>query len=220
MGSTRVSFAEYRDLVRSDLYRLRARSGAAELLRHLLLGGSFGAFQYVFWMRTCRFARSHTQLRFVLYPVSRAVLRHYTYKYGIDIPPTTSIGSGFYIGHFGGIVVNERAVIGDNCNLSQQVTIGQLNRGPRKGYPVIGNDVYIGPGAKVAGAVRIGNDVAIGANSVVIDDVPDHAVVVGVPGSVVSLGGTAGYVENTGYRRPVPSGKPGESGRASPSTSA
>jgi serine O-acetyltransferase len=191
-----------------------------ELLRHLLLGGSFGAFQYVFWMRTCRFARGHPLLRFVLYPESRAVLRHYTYKYGIDIPYTTSIGSGFYIGHFGAIVVNERAVIGDNCNLSQQVTIGQLNRGPRKGYPVIGNDVYIGPGAKVAGAVRIGNDVAIGANSVVIDDVPDHAVVVGVPGSIVSSAGTAGYVENTGYRQRVPSGTPGGSGRGSPNTSA
>ncbi|WP_448619344.1 serine O-acetyltransferase [Geodermatophilus sp. URMC 65] len=199
MGSARVSFSEYRDLVRSDLYRLRARSGPAEFLRHVVLGGSSGAFQYVFWMRTCRFTRSHPQLRFVLDPVSRVVLRHYTYKYGIDVPYTTSIGSGFYIGHFGGIVVNERAVIGRNCNISQQVTLGQANRGRRKGYPVVGDDVYLGPGAKVVGAVRIGDDVAIGANCVVTEDVPDHAVVVGVPGRVISLDGSAEYVDNTDH---------------------
>ena len=72
-------------------------------------------------------------------------------------------------------------MIGDNCNLSQSVTIGQSNRGARKGTAVIGNNVYIGPGAKIVGAVRIGNFVAIGANCVVTMDIPDSAVVVGVP---------------------------------------
>ena len=141
-------FAVYRDLVRSDLYRLRGRTGLLPLLRHLVLGGSTGTFQYVFWMRTCRFASAHPTLRITLYPLSRVMLRHYTYKYGIDIPHTTSIGSDFYIGHFGGIVVNEQAVIGRNCNLSQQVTLGQANRGKRKGHPIIGDDVYIGPGPR------------------------------------------------------------------------
>ncbi len=89
-------------------------------------------------MRTCRFAHSHPPLRYTLYPLSRAALRHYTYKYGIDIPWTTTIGSGLYIGHFGGSVVNERAVIGRNCNISQQVTLGQANRGRRKGHPSSG----------------------------------------------------------------------------------
>lgn len=79
------------------------------------------------------------------------------------------------------------------------MTLGQANRGRRKGHPVVGDDVYLGPGAKVVGAVRIGNDVAIGANCVVTDDVPDHAVVVGVPGRGVSLDGSAGYVDNTDY---------------------
>ena len=114
--------------------------------------------------------------------------------YGIQIPWGTHIGKGFYIGHFGTIVVNGGAVIGDNVNISQGVTIGQTNRGKRKGVPVIGNGVYIGPGAKVIGKVTIGNNVAIGANAVVTEDVPDNACVAGVPAKIVSMNGAEGYV--------------------------
>ena len=115
-------------------------------------------------------------------------------RYGIQIPWGTRIGKGFYIGHFGTIVVNGGTVIGDNVNISQGVTIGQTNRGKRKGVPVIGNGVYIGPGAKVIGKVTIGNNVAIGANAVVTEDVPDNACVAGVPAKIVSMNGAEGYV--------------------------
>ncbi|HEX5550558.1 MAG TPA: hypothetical protein VFX36_06980, partial [Nitrospira sp.] len=124
---------------------------------------------------------------------------HYKYKFGCSIPHSTSIGRGLYIGHIRDIVINERAVIGDNCNISQGVTIGQANRGRRKGTPVIGRNVYIGPGAKIVGAVQVGDHVAIGANCVVTDDVPDYAVVVGVPGRVISFEGSTGYVNRTDY---------------------
>jgi len=127
------------------------------------------------------------------------IVSHYTFKYGISIPPETVIGSGFYIGHFGGIVVSPKSKIGKNCNISQGVTIGQTNRGSRKGFPIIGNNVYIGPGAKIIGGVTIGNDVAVGANCVVTKDVPDNAVVVGVPGRVISYDGSRGYINNTDY---------------------
>jgi serine O-acetyltransferase len=127
------------------------------------------------------------------------ILTHYKYKFGCLIPHTTSIGRGLYLGHVREIVINDQAVIGDNCNISQGVTIGQANRGPRRGTPVIGCNVYIGPGAKIVGAVRVGDDVAIGANCVVTDDVPDHAVVVGIPGRVISFAGAAGYVNLTDY---------------------
>jgi serine O-acetyltransferase len=90
-------------------------------------------------------------------------------------------------------------VIGRNCNISQGVTIGRANRGRNKGYPVLGDGVYIGPGAVIAGSVRIGNDVAIGANCVVTTDIPDHSVVVGVPGRVISSEGAEGYVNRTDY---------------------
>jgi len=127
------------------------------------------------------------------------VFTKYKYKFGCSIPHSTSIGRGFYIGHIRDIVINERAVIGENCNISQGVTIGQANRGRRKGTPVIGRNVYIGPGAKIVGAVHVGDHVAIGANCVVTDDVPDHAVVVGVPGRVISFEGSVGYVNRTDY---------------------
>ena len=84
-------------------------------------------------------------------------------KYGILIPARCTIGEGFFIGHWGTIVVNEKVKIGRNVNISQGVTIGQLNRGKRMGTPVIGNEVYIGPGAKILGNIVVGNNVAIGA---------------------------------------------------------
>jgi serine acetyltransferase len=135
-----------------------------------------------------------------LYWIFRVLLRHYTYKFGINIPFDTRIGVGLYIGHPGNIHFNARAFVGANCNISQGVTLGQSNRGKNKGYPVIGDGVYIGPGAKIVGAVRVGNNVAIGANCVVTKDVPDNAVVVGVPGRVISFEGAHDYVEYTDYQ--------------------
>ena len=74
-----------------------------------------------------------------------------------------------------------------------------MNRGKKKGYPQLGDNVYIGPGAKIIGAIRIGNNVAIGANCVVTKDIPDNAVVVGIPGKVISNQGSVGYVNRTDY---------------------
>ena len=92
--------------------------------------------------------------------------------------------------------MHPRAKIGKNCNISQGVTIGQSNRGKRAGVPVIGDSVFIGPGAKIFGAITIGNNVAIGANAVVTSDVPDNAVVAGIPARILSLLGSAGYVQH------------------------
>jgi serine O-acetyltransferase len=127
------------------------------------------------------------------------LLYRYTFKLGIAIPYTTQIGSGFYIGHFGGIIVSPDAIIGKNCNISQGVTLGRANRGKRKGSPVLGDNIYIGAGAKIIGGVKVGNNVAVGANCVLVDDVPDNAVVVGIPGKVISFDGSEGYVNRTDY---------------------
>jgi hypothetical protein len=118
----------------------------------------------------------------------------------------TKIGSGFLISHFDGIGVNAQCVIGKNCNISQGVTLGQANRGKMEGSPIVGDNVYIGPGAKIVGAVSIGDDVAIGANCVVTKDVPDGAVVVGVPGRVISHRGSKDYVCRTDYEHRIKSG--------------
>lgn len=192
-----MRFNEFARLVHSDLYRHCAgKTGAGIFLKALLNNPGFA---YCFWLRACRYTHSHSLTIFTAYPLARLVLRHCTFRFGISIPFNTSIGPGFYIGHFGGIVVNGRAVIGANCNISQGVTIGQSNRGERKGYPVIGDHVYIGPGAKVIGRVRVGHNAAIGANAVVTRDVPDNAVVAGVPAKLISYEGASGYVEHTDY---------------------
>ena len=90
-------------------------------------------------------------------------------------------------------------MIGRNCNLSHQVTIGISRRGERAGVPTIGDNVYIGPGAKLFGAISVGDNAAVGANCVVTRDVPEFGVVVGIPGRVISLDGSQGYINNTGY---------------------
>lgn len=191
-----MHFIEYRNLVWSDLYRISGKANTSLLLRNILLGESF---KFIFWLRTCRYARKNPVLRFFLYPFAWLLFQHYTYKFGIGISIDTEIGEGFYIGHFGSIFVYPLTIIGKNCNLSPGVVLGKTNRGKNKGYPTIGDNVYIGPGAKVIGAIRIGNNVAIGANCVVTNHVPDHAVVVGVPGKVISFEGSDGYICHTEY---------------------
>ncbi|HEV7716465.1 MAG TPA: hypothetical protein VGO53_12785, partial [Steroidobacteraceae bacterium] len=133
----------------------------------------------------------------------KMVLHHYSIRYGICISRHAHIGSGLYIGHFGGIVVHPYAVIGNNCNLSQGVTIGQVNRGPSAGCPVIGDNVYIGAGAKIIGCIHVGNGAAVGANAAVVADVPTGAAVGGVPARILSDKGSEGYVNRTDYP-PVP----------------
>jgi serine O-acetyltransferase len=102
--------------------------------------------------------------------------------WGIEIPRTASIGEGFYIGHHGGITISPKAKIGKNCNISQQVTIGIAGKGDKRGAPIIGDNVYIAPGAKLFGKITIGNNVKIGANAVIHKDIPDNAIVVLNPG--------------------------------------
>jgi serine O-acetyltransferase len=117
---------------------------------------------------------------------------------GISLPKYAKIGSGLYIGHFGGIIIHPEVEIGEYCNLSHSVTIGIGGRGEKSGVPKIGNRVFIGPGARIFGPIEIGNDVAIGANSVVTKDVPDRAVVMGIPAQIVSFNGSQGYVSYRG----------------------
>lgn len=191
-----MTTAEYRRSVVADLWRLEGTFTWRRLLRQLTRGV---AFKFIFWMRTCLYCRTGPVLARLAYPLARAFYRHYMFKFGISIPYTTSIGPGLYIGHFGGIVVSGRAKIGANCNLSQNVTIGGANRGPRAGVATLGDSVYIGPGAVLVGRVDVGDHAAIGANAVVLEDVPASGVVVGNPGRLVSRSGSSSYINRTDY---------------------
>jgi cysteinyl-tRNA synthetase len=104
---------------------------------------------------------------------------------GIEIHPAARIGAGFFIDHGMGVVIGETAEIGEDCLIYQGVTLGGTGKEKGKRHPTIGNNVVIGSGTKVLGAIKIGNHVKIGANSVVLKSVPDYSIVVGVPGRVI-----------------------------------
>ncbi len=104
---------------------------------------------------------------------------------GIEIHPGASIGPGFFIDHGMGVVVGETAEVGAEVTLYHGVTLGGTSLAKGKRHPTIGDRVVIGAGAKVLGAITVGDDSRVGANAVVVKDVPPNSVVVGVPGQVV-----------------------------------
>ncbi len=103
---------------------------------------------------------------------------------GISVPASAKIGPGFYIGHFGAIIVHPDTVMGEGCSIGQGVTIGTSGRGKNR-TPIIGSRVYLGAGSKVLGGINIGDDVAVGANAVVTRDLPSGVTAVGVPAKIV-----------------------------------
>lgn len=104
---------------------------------------------------------------------------------GIDIHPGATIGRRFFIDHGMGVVIGETTEIGDDCLLYQGVTLGGTSAKQEKRHPTLGRGVVVGAGAKVLGAITLGNHSKVGAGSVVVNDVPEHATVVGIPGRVV-----------------------------------
>lgn len=113
-----------------------------------------------------------------------AVLRHrfWSAVTGADIPLNSLIAGGLLLPHPDGVVIHPHARIGPNCIIFQQVTIGT---GPKPGLPELGGHVDVGPGAKILGGVRIGDHAVIGANAVVLSDVPEGCVAAGVPARII-----------------------------------
>ena len=112
---------------------------------------------------------------------------------GIELPCEVTVGKNFRIDHFGGIIISGFASFGDNCVIRDGVTVG-LRRVDDPVAPQIGNNVDIGTGAKVLGGITIGDNVVIGANAVVLEDVPSNSIAVGVPARIKSRGKHASNV--------------------------
>lgn len=108
---------------------------------------------------------------------------------GVDIHPGAHLGSGLFIDHATGVVIGETAEVGDDVTMYHGVTLGGSGADTGKRHPTIGDRVTIGAGAKILGAIKIGDDSRIGANAVVVKAVPSCSVVVGVPGQVISRQG-------------------------------
>lgn len=109
---------------------------------------------------------------------------------GVRLPADAEIGAGLYLAHIGDIEIDPRAHLGRDVNLSHGARISWGTRDDQRGAPWLGDRVYVGPGARISGPVRIGNDVAIAANAVVECDVPDGASVCGAPAEVISMQGS------------------------------
>jgi serine O-acetyltransferase len=108
---------------------------------------------------------------------------------GVEIHPAARIGSDFFIDHGSGVVIGETAEIGDRCTLFQGVTLGGTGFARGKRHPTLEDDVTVGSGAKLLGPVTVGRNAKVGANTVVIEDVPPHTTVVGNPGHPVRVEG-------------------------------
>ena len=123
--------------------------------------------------------------------------KHLQQRYGIELSYRVKVGKGLYLGHPYNITVNQNAIIGENCNLHKGVTIGQENRGKRKGVPTIGNCVWIGINAVIVGNVTIGDDVLIAPNAYINCDIPAHCVAFGNPCIIKSRdNATEHYINN------------------------
>ena len=108
-------------------------------------------------------------------------------KTGIEIHPGATIGKGLFIDHGTGVVIGETAIIGNNVTLFHGVTLGGTGKEKGKRHPTIGNNVFIGSGAKILGNIIIGDNVKIGANAVILKNVPSNVTIVGVPGKIVKV---------------------------------
>ena len=171
--------------IKSDYYRYKGHSAGVGAVVCYLLFGRNHCFNYSFWLRL-----SSTMNLF--YPLARLMHKRLSVKYGIQIPRTTRIGYGLYIGHGIGIVVNGKTVIGNNVNLSQFLTIGSNEDTPA----TIGDNVYIGPNVCIVENVHIGDNTTIGAGAVVVKDIPDNATVAGVPAKVLNFNSPGRYIQN------------------------
>ena len=181
------------EAIRADLFRYTGRTDKRALRR---CRRKSGGFRFTYYMRMCAYARERTLLKYTLYPFYKLRKNRAGARVGAEIYELTPIGKGLHIAHSGCIVVHAGAVLGENVSLSQGVTVGQTIKDGKVLLPVIGSNVYLAPGCKVIGGVHVGNNVAVGANAVVTHDVPDGAVVAGIPARVLHMGGAGDYLLN------------------------
>ena len=148
----------------------------ASILRMCFSDGSFAQILY----RAMRFCQTHS-----LKPLAYILYRMNVTLYGAVIGRGADFGPGFILLHTVGTVINSEVVAGKNLVLEHGVTIGA----EKGASPVLGDNVFVGAGAKIIGAIKIGSDVKIGANAVVISDIPNGATAVGIPAKVVRIYG-------------------------------
>lgn len=172
--------------IKADLFRY---DGESSIIKGLRIPG----FKYMFFLRKASKHKKSSPKGILM----RLIVRRLSHKFGYQISVSATIGEGFFIGHFGTIVVNGEAKIGKNCNIAHATTIGRASRGKLEGSPTIGDHVWIGTGSVIVGNITIGSNVLIAPNSYVNMDVPDNSVVIGNPGKIIPKeNATTGYINH------------------------
>lgn len=167
------------DAIRTDIRAARERDPAAPTTLQVIFAYPgvhaiwFHRVNHWLWRRGARLIAR------VLAEITRILT-------GVEIHPGAVLGPGLFIDHATGVVIGETAEVGEDVTIYHGVTLGGSGRDTGKRHPTIGDRVIIGAGAKVLGAIKIGDDSRIGANAVVVKEVPSSAVVIGVPGQVIS----------------------------------
>jgi serine O-acetyltransferase len=194
-------------LFRADLARYVAHMPeGASLLRRIQLALRSEGLWAIWWFRFGQYLHNEASLpvRLLCELPYRLAEKWISYTVAIHLNPGTSIGPGFYIGHYGGIWITPLARLGANCSVHQGVTIGFAGRRDRsRGGPELGDRVWVGPNAVITGKVKVGHGAVIGANSLVAANIPENGVAVGVPARVIGYSGSAGLIRLADESTPV-----------------
>lgn len=159
------------------MYRYTGNTSLKSFVKTLF---TIPGFTYTFFFRL--FEQSNFSGLKLIY---KSILKILSLVFHFQIPTQTSIKKGFYIGHFGYIIINPATQIGKNVNIHQGVTIGQTNREAKKGVPIIGDKVWIRANSVIVGNIKIGNNVLIAPNSYVNIDIPDNSIAMGNPITII-----------------------------------
>lgn len=171
--------------IKSDYFRYYGHNSVKSMICCLLLQKN-QCFTYLFWFRLASFTDCM---------LARIMHRYLSRKWGIHIPRKTKVGYGLHIAHGTSIVINGSTVIGNNCNISQCLTIGSNSHTPA----IIGDNVYIGPGVCIVESVRIGDCSTIGAGSVVVKNVVSGTTVAGNPATLISNKDHSDFIQNKSF---------------------
>ncbi|KJS22796.1 MAG: serine acetyltransferase [Clostridiaceae bacterium BRH_c20a] len=164
--------------IKKDIQVVFERDPAAKSILEILI--NYPGLHAIWFHRS-----SHFFYKMKWYVLARFISQVGRFLTQIEIHPGATIGEGLFIDHGAGVVIGETAEIGDNVTIYQGVTLGGTGKEKGKRHPTIGNNVVISTGAKVLGSFKVGDNVRIGAGSVVLREVPENCTVVGVPGRVV-----------------------------------
>ena len=186
--------------IKSDISAANERDPTARNILEILI--NYPGFHAIFWHRIASIFWG-IGLRLIARIISN-ILRTLT---GIEIHPAATIKEGFFIDHGMGVVIGETSEIGKNVTIYQGVTLGGVSANAGKRHPTIGDNVIVGAGSKILGPLNIGSNTKIGANSVVIDDIPENSTVVGVPGKVVGKSFSSDAPDLYHNKLPDPSGE-------------